>query len=126
MDPVKFPFGPRTMLHTVLSRGGHTRMIAHETTLAIGTAFLLLAVTACRQSDPPRVSYPETKKIDVVDDYFGTQVTDPYRWMESLDSPEVAAWVAAQNQVTSEYLGKLPLREHFKQRITELWNYPKV
>ena len=101
-------------------------MIAQDTTLAIGTALLLLAVTACRQSDPPKLSYPETKKIDVVDDYFGTKVADPYRWMESLDSTDVAAWVAAQNKVTSEYLGKLPLREHFKQRITELWNYPKV
>src|SRR6266850_3870417 len=101
-------------------------MIPQQTTLALGTAFLLLAIAACRQSDPPKLSYPETKKINVVDDYFGTKVEDPYRWMESLDSADVAAWVAAQNQVTSEYLGRLPLREHFKQRITELWNYPKV
>src|SRR5437868_12979307 len=101
-------------------------MIAHHTTLAIGTVWLLLAVTACRQSDPPKVSYLQTKKTDVVDDYFGTKVADPYRWMESLDSPEVAAWVAAQNQVTEKYLAQLPLRQHFKQRITQLWDYPKV
>src|ERR1700747_1195986 len=101
-------------------------MIVHDVTMAIGTAFLLLAITACRQNDPSKISYPDTKKIDVVDDYFGTKVADPYRWMESLDSPDVAAWVAAQNRVTSDYLARLPLREHFKQRITELWNYPKV
>jgi prolyl oligopeptidase len=70
--------------------------------------------------------YPETKKTEIVEDYFGTKVADPYRWMESLDSPDVAEWVAAQNRVSSEYLARLPLREYFKQRITELWNYPKV
>src|SRR5207244_10238525 len=109
-----------------LGTGGHARMIAQQTTLAIGTAFLLLAVAACRQSDPPKLSYPATKKGDVVDDYFGTKIVDPYRWMESLDSAEVAQWVAAQNKVTFEYLDKLPLLEHFKQRITELWNDRKA
>ena len=84
-------------------------MIAQDTTLAIGTALLLLAVTACRQSDPPKLSYPETKKIDIVDDYFGTKVADPYRWMESLDSTDVAVWVAAQNKVTEAHLASLPL-----------------
>src|SRR5262249_45452671 len=54
------------------------------------------------------------------------KVADPYRWMESLDSPDVACWVTAENQVTSAYLEKLPLRKRFKQRITELWDYPKV
>src|SRR5689334_12855983 len=70
--------------------------------------------------------YPETKKGDVVDDYFGTKVADPYRWMESLDSPEVAAWITAQNEITERYLTQLPLRVHFRERITQLWNYPKV
>src|SRR3954468_24106373 len=70
--------------------------------------------------------YPETKKVDIVDDYFGTKVADPYRWLESLDAPDVAAWIAGQNAVTGQYLEKLPLREHFRKRITELWNYPKV
>ena len=70
--------------------------------------------------------YPETKKTGVVENYFGTKVADPYRWMESLDSPDVAPWITAQNAVTSEYLARLPLRDHFKRRITELWDYPKV
>src|SRR5215470_9533541 len=90
---------------------------------------VLVSVAACQpnqQSSAAKVSYPATKKGDTVDDYFGTKVADPYRWMESLDSPDVASWVTAENQVTSAYLEKLPLRERFKQRITELWNYPKV
>jgi len=70
--------------------------------------------------------YPATAKDDIVDDYFGTKVPAPYQWMEDLDSPKVADWVAAQNKVTFDYLAKLPLREHFKKRITELWDYPKV
>jgi prolyl oligopeptidase len=72
------------------------------------------------------MSYPETVKGEVVDDYFGTKVADPYRWMEDLDSPDVAKWVGAQNTVTFEYLERLPTRARFKQRITELWDYPKV
>src|SRR5262245_18904563 len=90
---------------------------------------VLVSVAACQpnqQSSAAKVSYPATKKGDTVDDYFGTKVADPYRWMESLDSPDVASWVTAENQVTSAYLEKLPLRERFKQRITELWDYPKV
>jgi prolyl oligopeptidase len=72
------------------------------------------------------VNYPVTKKGDLVEDYFGTRVADPYRWMEDLDSKDVADWIAAQNVVTNEQLARLPTRERFKQRITELWNYPKT
>jgi prolyl oligopeptidase len=72
------------------------------------------------------VSYPSTARGDVVDDYSGVKVPDPYRWLEDLDSKPVADWIAAQNQVTFAYLAKLPMRASFQQRITELWNYPKV
>ncbi len=72
------------------------------------------------------MQYPETKKVDVVDHYFGTKVADPYRWMEALESPEVADWIARQNQLTATYLAQLPLRKYFSQRITELWDYPKT
>ena len=67
-----------------------------------------------------------TRKGNVVDDYFGTKVPDPYRWMEDLDSKAVADWVKAQNAVTFAYLDQLSLRDDLKKRITELWNYPKV
>ena len=61
-----------------------------------------------------------------MDDYHGTAVADPYRWMESLDAPEVAEWVRAQNAVTRPWLDALPLREHFGARLTALWDYPRT
>ena len=85
------------------------------------------ALAACQRApEEPKLSYPPTQKGDVVDDYAGTKVADPYRWMEDLDAKAVADWIAAQNTVTFAYLEKLPMRQRFKQRITELWNYPKV
>jgi prolyl oligopeptidase len=70
--------------------------------------------------------YPDTRKGDVVDRYGSTNVADPYRWLEDLDSPEVAAWVAAQNAATFTHLDALPLRDHLKRRLTELWDYPRT
>ncbi len=90
---------------------------------------LLGAIAAgCASSETKEAGliYPVAKKDAVVDDYAGTKVTDPYRWMEALDSKEVADWVAASNAVTEPYLETLPLREHFSKRLTELWNYPRV
>ena len=97
-------------------------------------ALALLAVVvavACESVDtattsPVKLTYPVAQKGSVVDDYHGTKVADPYRWMESLDSKEVADWVAAENRVTDPYLKSLPLRDHVNKRLTELWNYPRV
>jgi prolyl oligopeptidase len=72
-----------------------------------------------------RFNYPETRQADVVDDYHGTTVPDPYRWLEELDSAETQAWVAAQNQVTFAYLKSLRSREAIRQRLTQLWNYER-
>ena len=74
-----------------------------------------------------RMKYPETKKIDHVDDHHGTKVPDPYRWLEDdvRQSKEVAAWVEAQNKVTFSFLESIPQREPIKKRLTELWNYEK-
>lgn len=72
------------------------------------------------------LKYPETKKTDQVDTYFGVEVQDPYRWLEDDNSEETAAWVKAENEVTSSYLDKIPYRNKIKERITELWNYEKV
>ena len=55
--------------------------------------------------------YPETAKVDTVDVYFGTQVPDPYRWLENDTSAATTAWVEAQNKVTNEYLSQIPFRE---------------
>ncbi|HEY3169170.1 MAG TPA: prolyl oligopeptidase family serine peptidase, partial [Candidatus Binatia bacterium] len=72
------------------------------------------------------IVYPETKKGDTVDDYFGTKVADPYRWLEGdANVPEVRSWVEAQNKVTFAYLEKIPFRQKIKDRLTQLYNYPK-
>jgi prolyl oligopeptidase len=72
------------------------------------------------------VNYPTTRRSNDADEFHGTRIEDPYRWLEDLDSPETAAWVAAQNAVTEAYLSTLPEREFFRRRITELWDYRKT
>src|SRR5690606_1456912 len=83
--------------------------------------------TAMLSAQQPAIQYPETKRIDHVDDYRGTKVADPYRWLEQdvRESPEVAAWVKAQNEITFGYLRAIPERDRIEQRMTELWNYER-
>jgi prolyl oligopeptidase len=69
--------------------------------------------------------YPKARKGDVVDDYSGTKVADPYRWLEDADSPETAAWVKAENALTFAYLEKLPDLARFREGLTKLLNYPR-
>jgi prolyl oligopeptidase len=69
--------------------------------------------------------YPPAAPGPVVDDYFGTKIPDPYRWLEDLDSPETRAWVESENELTFGFLGKLPQRAWFRDRLTRLWNYPR-
>jgi prolyl oligopeptidase len=87
---------------------------------------LIAAGCASTETKEVGLNYPLARKDNVVEDYGGAKVADPYRWMEALDSKEVADWVAASNAVTEPYLRNLPLREHFNKRLTELWNYPRV
>ena len=98
--------------------------------LAAVASLVLCSVASQQGAAPPQAGpafeYPPAVKGDVVDEYGRTQVADPYRWMEALDSKEVADWVAASNAVTEPYLAKLPLRQHFNTRLTELWSYPRV
>lgn len=72
-----------------------------------------------------RFAYPNTKRVDHVDDYHGTKVADPYRWLEDLDSQETAAWVAAQNEVTFGYLEGIEERDRIRKELTRLWNYER-
>ena len=87
-------------------------------------SLLFIALTAMLSS-VAQIKYPETKKVTQVDDYFGTKVSDPYRWLEDDKSDETAAWVAAENKVTQDYLSKIPFREEVRKKLEEMWNYPK-
>ncbi|KQV56449.1 prolyl endopeptidase [Duganella sp. Root336D2] len=71
------------------------------------------------------VTYPASKKIDQQDNYHGTMVADPYRWLEDANSDETKAWVVEQNKVTQSWLGQIPEREAIKARLTRLWNYER-
>jgi prolyl oligopeptidase len=95
-------------------------------TRVMKVTFVAALLAAAQVAAQQPVQYPATRKGDVSDQYFGTTVADPNRWMEDLNAPEVAEWVRAQNAVTERYLASLPTRDHFRRRITELWNYPKV
>ncbi|MRX47582.1 prolyl oligopeptidase family serine peptidase [Pedobacter puniceum] len=96
------------------------------------TAVALSACNSTKQHDmiaPAEkinvLAYPDTKKESVKDDYFGTIVEDPYRWLEDDLSAETKAWVQAQNKVTQNYLSQIPYKEAIKSRLSELWNYEK-
>lgn len=86
---------------------------------------LLTAVFIFQTGVFAQFNYPVTKKGDVVDDYHGTKVADPYRWLEDDYSDETKAWVAEQNRVTFSYLESIPFREKIKERFTQIFNYPK-
>lgn len=84
-----------------------------------------IMVMSCA-SQQNKLVYPETAKVDTVDVYFDTQVPDPYRWLENDTSAATAAWVAAENKVTNDYLSQIPFREKLLKRLTELANYEKI
>ena len=72
---------------------------------------------SAHDDDIPKLTYPETKRGEVVDDYFGTKVPDPYRWLEDDNAPEVAAWVEAENKVTFGYLNQIPYRSKSRNAL---------
>ena len=93
--------------------------------------FLLavFAMASCeteKKRDPIVVNYPTTQKVDTVDTYFGTEVKDPYRWLEDDRSPQTEAWVETQNKTTFSYLDSIPFRDDLKNRLEKLWNYEKL
>ena len=87
------------------------------------TSMMAVAATAAPQQ---KLNYPAAQRQDVVDNYFGVQVPDPYRWLEDDNSAATAQWVAAENKVTQDYLSRIPFRAAVKKRITELANYQKM
>jgi prolyl oligopeptidase len=93
-----------------------------RTFAAVMTALL---ITAAAIGAP--IEYPKTKKVEQVDDYHGTKVADPYRWLETdvRTSKDVADWVAAENKITFDYLAGIPEREPIRKQLTTLWNYER-
>lgn len=102
------------------------REMRSRRTLVAGLLLSIAAATAIdAQTLPAGLSYPAAHRGSQVDDYHGTKVADPYRWLEDVDSPETRAWVEAENRVTFAYLASIPERAAIRNRLTQLWNYPK-
>jgi prolyl oligopeptidase len=79
---------------------------------------------ACPDYGTP-LNYPVTKKVGQTDNYHGTTIADPYRWLEDANSAETQDWVTAQNKVTQGYLAQIPQRDAIRRRLTKLWNYER-
>ncbi len=83
------------------------------------------AIEGDESMNRPSFTYPTAHKDDVVEDYHGTAVSDPYRWLEDPKNPDTIAWVAAQNELTQNMMAELPIHAQFQKRLTTLWNFPK-
>jgi prolyl oligopeptidase len=93
----------------------------------IGLLVLTAAVSCTeRPESKTGMTYPETKRIDSVDNYFGVPVADPYRWLENDTTRETAAWVEAQNELTFGYLSKIPYRDAVKKRLQEVYQFERL
>jgi prolyl oligopeptidase len=95
------------------------------------TIITLMALSAsvasfCQTQKLEPLTYPETKKTETTDTYFGTVVNDPYRWLEDDKSLETASWVKEENKLTFDYLSNIPFRNKIKERMEKLWNYEKI
>ncbi|HXT39618.1 MAG TPA: prolyl oligopeptidase family serine peptidase [Candidatus Angelobacter sp.] len=125
--------GPRAGLQTLIRRfstkaTGASRGRGYLG--GLGAALGIALITGCisggsRDSSTARLTYPATRKTNVVDDYHGVKVADPYRWLEDDNSPETRAWVEAENKVTFGYLQTIPELPDIKARLTKLWNYER-
>jgi len=87
--------------------------------------FLVLIMMSCNQPTTKRMDYPATRKVVQVDNYFGTKVSDPYRWLENDTSTETKAWARTEQDFTEAYLSKIPFRDKIMKRYKEILNYPK-
>jgi prolyl oligopeptidase len=94
-----------------------------STKMIVSCLILGLFLVTSEFAKKPPIKYPISKKVDQVDDFFGTKVKDPYRWLEEMNSPETRQWINAQIEVTDNYLSSIEFRPRLKARFTELWNY---
>jgi prolyl oligopeptidase len=94
--------------------------------LALALVFAFFSCNNKTKNKEDKMSiYPETKKTEHVDTYFGKEVAEPYQWLENDMEEDVMKWVDEQISVTEAYLDSTPYRSKIKDRLTELWNYPK-
>ncbi len=89
------------------------------------SSILASAIATWAQTDGAPLVYPKAKTVDQVDDYHGTKVADPYRWLEDADSPDTKAWVQEEDKLTFGYLEKIPYRGAIRDRLLKLWNYER-
>ena len=97
---------------------------SYQATLSILLLFLL-ATHSLAQDPNLTLSYPTSKVVSQVDDYHGTKVDDPFRWLEDVDAQDTKTWVSEQNRLTFDYLSNIPARERFKDRLTKFWNFER-
>jgi prolyl oligopeptidase len=109
-----------------------SRFQAFLLTLTTSTVLTLLGCQGAPSGDEPGgtawrpgAPYPEAARLDVIEDFFGTPVADPYRWLEELGSEETRAFVEAQNHLSFPFLASIPARDRIKERLTEVWNYQR-
>ncbi len=113
-------------------------LLSYARTLQLGLFLLALTVIGASITTPARaqtttvktkmnnpITYPAARKSDQVDDYHGVKVSDPYRWLEDLDSAETQAWVEAENKLTFDFLNNIPARAKIRERLTKLWNFER-
>jgi len=91
----------------------------------IATLSLLVVCSCARTPEPSKRNYPAARKVEQVDDFFGTKVADSYRWLEDSDSAETRAWIEGENKVTFAYLKQIQERARIKKRLTAIWNYER-
>ncbi|HRG59759.1 MAG TPA: prolyl oligopeptidase family serine peptidase [Bacteroidia bacterium] len=89
------------------------------------STIIFISCNSENKNNTQKMMYPQTRKTDSVDTYFGTKVPDPYRWLEDDKSAETAEWVKAQNGITFDYLNKIPYRNNVKERLTQIWNFER-
>ncbi len=104
----------------------HEKCLKRHIIYYVVSAIVVLSLLGCSpgENQTGKFEYPPAQRDDVVDNYHGTQVADPYRWLEDPNSEETQRWVAAQNELTAKFMNT-PAREKIKERLTELWDYPK-
>ena len=101
------------------------KMSAIVSVIALLALFAAVVAGTRHQASTSMHQYPQAKKVEQVDDYFGHAIADPYRWLEDPDAPDTRQWIEAENALTERYLASIPERGRIKERLTALWDYPR-